>query len=58
MAVQKQKVTDKNKEIEKRLKALQAARAVRNKIAHVHGSFPEINSLIRQAREDTTSNRE
>ncbi len=55
MAAQKQKVIDKNKEIEKRLKALQAARAVRSKIAHVHGSFPEINSLIRHTREATNS---
>ncbi len=58
MATQKQKVIDKNKEIEKRLKALEATRAVRHKIAQVHGSFPEINALIRQIREDTTSSRE
>ena len=54
MASGKQKVIEKNKEIEKRLKALETTRAVRHKIAKVHGSFPEINSLIRQTREDTT----
>lgn len=55
MAGRKQKVIEKNKETENKLKAVEAARTVRNKIAHSHGSFPEINSLIRQGREDTTS---
>jgi hypothetical protein len=55
VARRKQKPAEKNKEIEKRLKALQTTRAVSHKIAKVHGSFPEINSLIRQTREDTIS---
>jgi hypothetical protein len=50
----KQKVIEKNKDTEKRYQALEAIRAVRQKIAKAHGSFPEINSLIRQMREDTT----
>lgn len=54
MAGAKQKVIEKNKKTEKRFKALEAARAVRHAIAQAHGSFPEINSLIRQGREDTT----
>ena len=55
MAGRKQKVIEKNKETADKLRVLKAARTVRNKIAHAHGSFPEINSLIRQGREDTTS---
>jgi len=50
----KQKLVEKNKDIEKRYKALEAIRAVRQKIAQAHGSFPEINSLIRRMREDST----
>lgn len=55
MAGGKQKVIEKNKEVEKRLKALEEIRAIRRKIAQSHGTFPEINSLIRQIREETGS---
>ena len=58
MAAQKQKVMQKDKEIEKRLKAVEVARAVRHKIAQAHGGFPEINSLIRETREGTASSYE
>ena len=55
MVTEKQKVMEKDKEIEKRLKAVEVARTVRHKIARAHGDFPEINSLIREAREGTVS---
>lgn len=58
MASEKQKVIERDKEVEKRLKAVEAARAVRHKIAQMHGDFPEINSLIRETREDTASSYE
>jgi len=58
MTTEKQKVIEKDKQIEKRLKAVEIARAVRYKIAQVHGGFPEINSLIREAREGTASSYE
>jgi len=51
MGTEKQKVIEKDKEIEKRLKAVEIARTVRHKIAQAHGGFPEINSLVREARE-------
>ena len=56
MATVKQKVIEKNKEIEKRLAAVEAVRATRRKIAQAHGEFPEINSLIREAWEGITTN--
>ena len=55
MAIEKQKVIEKDKEVERRLKAVEAARTVRHKIAQAHGGFPEINSLIREAREGAAS---
>jgi ribosomal protein L18E len=55
---EKQKVIERDKEVEKRLKAVEAARAVRHKIAEAHGEFPEINSLIRETREGTASSYE
>ena len=55
MALQKQKVAEKDKEVEKRLAVAEAARATRQGIAQIHGTFPEINSLIRETREGTTS---
>lgn len=58
MTTEKQKVIDKDKQIEKRLKAVEVVRTVRRKIAQAHGGFPEINSLIRKAREDTASSYE
>lgn len=58
MAAEKQKVIERDKEVEKRLKAVEAARAVRYKIAQDHGEFPEINSLIRETREGTASSYE
>ena len=58
MTSERQKVIEKDKEIEKRLKAVEAARAVRYKIAQAHGDFPEINSLIRETREGTASSDE
>jgi len=58
MAAEKQKVIERDKEVEKRLKAVEAARAVRYKIAQAHGDFPEINSLIRETREGTASSYE
>jgi len=58
MAGGKQKVIRKDKEIEKRLKMVGAARAVRHKIAQAHGGFPEINSLIREVRDGTASSYE
>lgn len=56
MATGKQKVIEKTKEIEKRLAAVEVLRATRQKIAQAHGDFPEINSLIREIREGTTTN--
>ncbi len=58
MTTEKQKVIEKVKEIEKRLKAVEVARAVRHKIAQAHGGFPDINSLIREAREGIASSYE
>ena len=55
MATVKQKVVEKNKEIEKRLAAVEAVRATRRKIAQTHKAFPEINSLIHEIREGTTT---
>jgi hypothetical protein len=48
MATGKQRVIAKDKEVEKRLEAV---RAVRQKLAQAHGTFPKINSLIREIRE-------
>lgn len=56
MASGKQKVVEKNKEIEKRLASVEAVRATRRKIARTHGDFPEINSLIREMREGALPN--
>ena len=58
MATEKQKVIERDKEVEKRLKAVEAARTIRDKIAQAHGDFPEINSLIRETREGTASSYE
>lgn len=59
MTTEKQKVViEKDKQIEKRLKAVEVARTVRRKIAQAHGGFPEINSFIREAREGTASSYE
>jgi hypothetical protein len=58
MAAEKQKVIERDKEVEKRLKAVEVARTVRYKIAQAHGDFPEINSLIRETREGTASSYE
>jgi hypothetical protein len=55
MAFQKQKIAEKDKEVEKRLSAVEAAHAIRERIAQAHGAFPGINSLIRETREGTTS---
>ena len=55
MALQRQKVAEKDKEIEKRLAAAEAARLTKQRIAQAHGTFPEINSLIRETRESVTS---
>jgi hypothetical protein len=55
MASSKQKVIEKNREVEERLKVLAEIRAIRRQIAQSHGTFPEINSLIRQIREETAS---
>ena len=55
MASQSQKVAERDKETQKRLAAVEAARAARRKIARTRGSFPEINSLIRETREGSTS---
>lgn len=57
MATVKQKAIDKNKEIEKRLAAVKAARTTRHKIYQAHGDFPEINSIIREIREGMTTDR-
>jgi hypothetical protein len=54
MAFQDQKVAEKDKEIQKRLAAAEAARGRRQKIAQTRGTFPEINSLIRETREGST----
>ena len=51
MAGKKQEVVLIEQEIEKRLKMVGAARAVRSRIGQVRGPFPEINSLIREVRE-------
>ncbi|MBA7504332.1 hypothetical protein ES706_02967 [subsurface metagenome] len=58
MTSEKQKVIEKDKQIEKRLKAVEVARTVRSKIAQAHGGFPEINSLIRETREGIASSYE
>jgi len=55
MTFQKQKVAEKNKEVEKRLAAAEAACATRQRIAQAHGTFAKINSLIRETREGRTS---
>ncbi|MCK4262554.1 MAG: hypothetical protein KAW95_00785, partial [Dehalococcoidia bacterium] len=55
MASQSQKVAERDKETQKRLAGVEAARATRRKIARTRGSFPEINSLIRETREGSTS---
>ena len=51
MVFQNQRVAEKDKEIQKRLAAVEAARGTRQKIAQTRGIFPEINSLIRETRE-------
>lgn len=58
MAGGKQRVIEKNKDVEKGLKALEKARTIRRKITQSHGTFPEINSLIRQVRGRPTSDYE
>lgn len=55
MAVSKQKIINKEKEIEKRLAAVEAARDTRQKLGTAHGDFNEINSLISEVREGKTS---
>ena len=55
MAVSKQKIISKEKEIEKRLAAVEAARVTREKLSKSHGFFGEINNLIREVREGKTS---
>jgi ribosomal protein L18E len=55
MASHNQKVLEKSKEVQKRLAAVDAARGIRRKIAQAHGTFPEINSLIRETREGSAS---
>jgi hypothetical protein len=55
MAVSKQKIISIEKEIEKRLAAVEAARVTRRKLSKSHGSFEEINNLIREVREGQTS---
>lgn len=54
MAFQNQKVAERDKEVRKRLAAVEAARVTRQKIAQTRGAFPEINSLIRETREGST----
>lgn len=54
MAIGKQRVIEKNREIEKRLAAVETVRATRWKIAQAHGTFPGINSLVREIREGMT----
>jgi len=55
MAFQNQKVVEKDKEVQKRVAAVEAARVARRKISQAHGTFPEINSLIRETREGLLS---
>jgi len=55
MAGRKQEVIQRDKEVERRLKMVGAARDVRHRIGRVHGAFPEINALIREVREGTAS---
>jgi hypothetical protein len=55
MAFQNQRVAEKDKEVQKRLAAVEAARGTRQKIAQTRGIFPEINSLIRETREGSSS---
>ncbi|MBI4330499.1 MAG: hypothetical protein HY673_04390 [Chloroflexi bacterium] len=51
MATQKQKLSKTDRELERRLAALKALRDVRRQICQAHGSFPEIDELIREMRE-------
>lgn len=53
MTTGKQKVIGKNNEVEKRLAAVEVVRTTRRKIAQVHKSLFEIDSLIREVREGT-----
>ena len=55
MASHNQKVVEKDKEVQKRLAAVEAVRVARRKIAQARGTFPEIDSLIRETREDSAS---
>jgi len=54
MAVRKQKIINKGKEIEKRLTAVIAVRDTRQKLGKAHCNFNEINILIREMREGKT----
>jgi hypothetical protein len=55
MTFHNQKVVEKNKEVQKRLATVEAVRVARRKIAKTRGTFPEINSLIRETREVSAS---
>ena len=55
MAFHNQKVVEKSKEVQKRLATVEAVRIARRKIVQARGTFPEINSLIREAREGAAS---
>lgn len=55
MTFHNQKVVEKNEEIQKRLARVEAVRVARRQIAQARGTFPEINSLIRETREGSAS---
>lgn len=58
MSPEERKVAERDQEIQKRLSTVEIARSVRQKISQAHGTFPEINSWIREIREGLASGHE